>query len=154
MRKTKVYISKSNQYNPDHIMTIRQTLLQMGVEIVEFQGGQYSDAPLIASDFVLVITAGLAPFVGKGQFSQVKVAQSYPERFKDRIFAVTSFPQGQPLIQPVNSAHVNDEHDWKSKYGIIGLGSELKKLIETIPAQVPAISPAAPSSPPSQIPQF
>jgi len=38
----RVYISKSNQANPEHLMELRQILKHKGHEIVEFQGGNYA----------------------------------------------------------------------------------------------------------------
>lgn len=68
----KVYLAKSNRANPTTVAEVRQMLGQFDCEVVEYTGGQYTNAPLLQSDLLLIVVEDLdTGIVGKGLAQQM-----------------------------------------------------------------------------------
>jgi hypothetical protein len=52
---TKVYLAKSNRANPNKVSKIREHLKSLGLTVVEFNGGKYSNKPLLECDYLVVV---------------------------------------------------------------------------------------------------
>lgn len=115
MSKTKVYLAKSNRANIDAMMMIRAIIQSTpNTELIEFGGGPYSNAPLIASDYLVVVperihTAMIT--IGKGLNQQIV---DFPN--KENIYVVTEvFPNKAAAITKIKSIN-HIEIDWASKW--------------------------------------
>jgi len=82
MSLPKVYLAKSNRANPDVVSRVRQALSKFPIQIVEYTGGQFSHAPMLeceqlvvvpALDDEIVIGKGLIGkgLIGKGLYEQI-----------------------------------------------------------------------------------
>ncbi len=74
----KIYLAKSNKSNPNHVMHVRQSLMNQGHEVVEFLGGQYSDAPMLECNAVVAVVteydhSSETQVVGRGLYDQGSV---------------------------------------------------------------------------------
>ena len=84
----KTYLSKSNHSDPELVAHVRKYLTNLGHEIVEFTGGEYTNKPLVTSDYLVIVPpAKITPKddntwsyaesaedydIGKGQTEQIK----------------------------------------------------------------------------------
>lgn len=81
----KVYLSKSNRCNPNHVMLVRQAIKDHyndidNFELLEFTGGTYTPEKLLSADLVFVVTEQdpiesddvMLVVVGRGIYSEVR----------------------------------------------------------------------------------
>lgn len=74
IKQMDVYVSKSKQVNPSHLSIIRKELDELN--IIEYLGGKYSNAPLKSSNAVVAIINENTEFsIGRGQFGEITTAQ-------------------------------------------------------------------------------
>lgn len=118
----KVYLSKSNQCNPEDVMIVRTQLTKNGYEVVEYQGGEYSPEPLMNSDYIVVITLDKKRYVGRGQYDQVRLCVSAP-KFKNRMLFVTRIENGNIYVQEIRNINIHDIDNWKLAYGVLDLST-------------------------------
>lgn len=51
----RIYLSKSNQHNPNHTAIVRQHCIDNNIEVLEHEGNEYNkDLPLDADKFIIV----------------------------------------------------------------------------------------------------
>lgn len=69
----KVYLAKSNRANPDVVSRVRQTLSKFPIQIIEFTGGQFSHAPMMECEQLVVVPDldGEEIVIGKGLYEQI-----------------------------------------------------------------------------------
>ena len=73
MSLPKVYLAKSNRANPDVVSRVRQALSKFPIQIVEYTGGQFSHAPMMECE-QLVVVPDLEDeeiVIGKGLHEQI-----------------------------------------------------------------------------------
>lgn len=73
MSLPKVYLAKSNRANPDVVSRVRQALSKFPIQIVEYTGGQFSHAPMMECE-QLVVVPDLEDedvVIGKGLYEQI-----------------------------------------------------------------------------------
>jgi hypothetical protein len=73
MSLPKVYLAKSNRANPDVVSRVRQALSKFPIQIVEYTGGQFSHAPMMECE-QLVVVPDLDDeeiVIGKGLYEQI-----------------------------------------------------------------------------------
>lgn len=73
MSLPKVYLAKSNRANPDVVSRVRQALSKFPIQIVEYTGGQFSHAPMLECE-QLVVVPDLDDeeiIIGKGLYEQI-----------------------------------------------------------------------------------
>ncbi len=73
MSLTKVYLAKSNRANPNLVTRVRQALSNFQVEIVEYTGGQFSHAPMMECEQLIVVPdlSNDEVIIGKGLYEQI-----------------------------------------------------------------------------------
>ena len=73
MSLPKVYLAKSNRANPDVVSRVRQALSKFPIQIVEFTGGQFSHAPMMECEQLVVVPDldGEEIVIGKGLYEQI-----------------------------------------------------------------------------------
>lgn len=82
----RVYLAKSNRADPTRVAEVRSILKQFDCEVVEYTGGQYTNAPLLSCDILLTVLEDLKKgIIGKGLASQI---QDFGK--KKEIFVVTN----------------------------------------------------------------
>jgi len=72
----KIYLAKSNKANYDVVALTRKHLTELGHEIVEFKGGDYSPLDLENSDACVAIVdqySATEPIIGRGLFEQMNI---------------------------------------------------------------------------------
>lgn len=73
MSLPKVYLAKSNRANPDVVSRVRQALSNFPIQIVEYTGGQFSHAPMMECEQLVVVPdledEGIV--IGKGLYEQI-----------------------------------------------------------------------------------
>ena len=111
--KLKVYISKSNQANPDTLIFVRELLKKHNVEVVEYSGGKYSSKPLGHSDVLVCISYPGAKeedivLTGKGIFSEVE---------KSLLGRIPSLYTNGDSFFFVKGCEINDLKDFQRKFG-------------------------------------
>lgn len=121
MSLSKVYLAKSNKANPNLVMAVREKISEYDLEIVEYEGGHYSDKPLLKCDF-LIIVPDLTTFeegavmVGKGLYQQV---DSFSRKNDiSQIFVVCDFDL---TLSSIEEYDIQDDDDYIN-YGFLGLG--------------------------------
>lgn len=73
MSLPKVYLAKSNRANPNVVSRVRQALSKFPIQIVEYTGGQFSHAPMMECE-QLVVVPDLEDeeiVIGKGLYEQI-----------------------------------------------------------------------------------
>lgn len=73
MALPKVYLAKSNRANPDVVSRVRQALSKFPIQIVEYTGGQFSHAPMMECEQLVVVPDldGEEIVIGKGLYEQI-----------------------------------------------------------------------------------
>jgi hypothetical protein len=73
MSLPKVYLAKSNRANPDVVSRVRQALSKFPIQIVEYTGGQFSHAPMMECDQLVVVPdlEDEEVVIGKGLYEQI-----------------------------------------------------------------------------------
>lgn len=122
----RVYLSKSNQANPDQVTLVRAYLIELGYEIVEHTGGQYKESLLGSCTYMVMVgwdqpdSEGGA-FIGKGQHGQfeARVKRDYHYNY---YFIGMSNTTGKPKFRGVTHLGVGvDSSDWSNYYSTIHL---------------------------------
>lgn len=68
----RIYLAKSNRADPTRVAEVRSVLKQFECEVVEYTGGQYTNAPLLSCDMLLVVLEdNKRGIIGKGLASQI-----------------------------------------------------------------------------------
>lgn len=142
MAKTRVYLSKSNESDPQLVARIRHFLQNTyDIELVEFKGGVYNNKSLIDSNLLLVIPPGL-PWndtidneedieIGKGQFTQIcdfiQAKDPYGEADLKHLILVLTGTDFEDDDIKENTLRVSEFLDvklvqtttWQSGYGLV-----------------------------------
>ena len=126
MAKQKVYLSKSNASDPDEVMLVRKHLAKYDVEVVEFRGGNYSHAPMLECDVLLVLPPknGLTPFgtvdIGRGQYEQIN---TWFIRRRVPSLMITVLSESEILVQSIEAykLHASKDQNWQDYWGSIEL---------------------------------
>ena len=120
--KYKVYISKSNEANYDHLLMVRNLAgMHSSIKLLEHSGGPYNPSLVQEADIVLVIP-GIKSIhnnkciVGKGLYSEAK-DNSY-------IFNGKHFNK-------LRHKQIIDETNWQ-KYAVFTLGDKEYTLLELL----------------------
>jgi hypothetical protein len=73
MSLPKVYLAKSNRANPDVVSRVRQALSKFPIQIVEYTGGQFSHAPMMECEQLVVVPdlEDEGVIIGKGLYEQI-----------------------------------------------------------------------------------
>jgi hypothetical protein len=73
MSLPKVYLAKSNRANPDLVSRVRQALSKFPIQIVEYTGGQFSHAPMMECEQLVVVPdlEDEGVIIGKGLYEQI-----------------------------------------------------------------------------------
>jgi hypothetical protein len=132
MSLPKVYLAKSNRANPDVVSRVRQALSKFPIQIVEYTGGQFSHAPMMECE-QLVVVPDLDEeevVIGKGLYEQIN-------KFGDckgfeYVFVLTDEDLS---VKDVDDMDVLDYDDYVS-YAVIefsrGKGDKLVRCFEDI----------------------
>jgi hypothetical protein len=117
--KPNVYFAKSNLCNPQRVAEIRLALQDLDINVVEYEGGTYSNQKLIHSDYLIVCPYEEdidyeGSYIGKGLHKQI-------EDFDDLDKTLVILPSSNTrlLVSKVAEIDINDEGDWKRKYATI-----------------------------------
>lgn len=145
----KVYISKSNNGNPDLLAKVRHELKKIkGIEIIEFKGGKYTNKPLINSDFVVVIPPDEDEFVGKGQYFQIHDCFNHKDsKVEDVVLVVSSGEDKLIKIKNITGIEINDEEDWTWSYGRVNANGAEYSLPTVIHLELDKLNPPVPAEP-------
>ena len=134
----KVYLSKSNHANPDHVMLVRAHLEYLGYTIVEHGGGEYDDSLLYGCKYMIMV--GINPptqaknghvMVGKGQYHQLfnRMNKSFSNSMINLYFSHTDGDNNLvPVYRRVLVDGVVDHDNWTTGYGElkVSMSSSLK----------------------------
>ena len=84
----RVYLSKSNQANPDHVMAMRKILAEINIvdDIIEFKGGDYSQRDVIASDVLIIVPPANASSLYKNDRSKGEFFYVNGDNYTRRIY--------------------------------------------------------------------
>jgi len=129
----KIYLSKSNRANPDHVMMVRKHLLDKGYEIIEHKEGNYNPNLLLECskmvmvghnypDFTKKPTSRSTLLVGKGQYGQL-LHRRVRGLIQNSYFS-GEWIDNRPVFRYVVIKGVNDEDNWTDKYGWVGLSMD------------------------------
>ena len=132
MKQPKIYFAKSNLCNPNRIAEIRMALQSLDIEIVEFQGGEYSDKELLKSDYLVICsyeeeTDFEGCSIGKGLYNQINSFNN-----SDNILFLLPGNNKQLLFTKMEDIYIHDEGDWKRKYAIVEYEDTESKWLTTI----------------------
>ena len=122
MKKLQIYISKSNQSDPEHLIKVRHALKSLAdVSAAEFSGGAYSPTTLLNSDAMLVIPkAGIWLDVTNGDNFMLLSKGIYSEalRIRERCKPVWIFHPGSEKFYWIHKLSLNDPNaPWDGDYG-------------------------------------
>lgn len=122
----KVYLSKSNQSDPELVALVRKHLTsEFNVELVEFTGGTYNKNPLLNADVLIVLPSKEAKgkdfYVGKGQFEQITdfLDTCKPIFVVDEFFLENEDEYADLLLSEITDIDLNDAANWQTKYGLV-----------------------------------
>lgn len=152
MKKKKVYLAKSNHANPNKLISLRNQLKDLGVEIVEYKGGQYSNKALLECEYLIVLPSDdkatielenelmsdinyydgeekVIKVLGKGLYTQIEDFCNLT-KYSDNVYII--FDESIPTLEndyqwfycgKHGEIDVYDEHDYIN-YGYSVLSSE------------------------------
>lgn len=116
--KTRIYLAKSGQCDPDAAIRIASAFSKLDAEIVEWSGGTYSHDPMLSCDYLIVIPP--AHFneenstVGKGQYEQLKEWQRM--KSTSNIYIVNKYLEVS-LYQSIKEVIINQ--NWSHAFGTV-----------------------------------
>lgn len=132
MSLPKVYLAKSNRANPDVVSRVRQALSKFPIQIVEYTGGQFSHAPMMECEQLVVVPdlEGDEIVIGKGLFEQInKFSRG---KLLDLVFVVTD---EDLTVKDIDDIDIVTDDDYVS-YAVIqfsrGKGDKLVRCFEDI----------------------
>lgn len=120
MRKLKVFLSKSKAGDFDTQVLTKNILLEAGMEICEYVGGDYSPDLMLSCDILLMVPSKMrydssyCCTLGKGQFNEID--NWILSKDVNNIFIVTSRYLNILTISPFDEKELFDEKDWKVNY--------------------------------------
>ena len=136
----KVYLSKSNQANPDYVSMVRVYLKDKGYEIIEHTGGPYDPRLLLQCKFMVMVGIdrpsshgeGLV-MVGKGQYNQLRerVAHGLDNNiYFSHTVTTSTIGKDEPVFRSVITSGIVDENNWTHGYGRLRCKmSSIRRLI-------------------------
>lgn len=155
MKKKKVYLAKSNHANPNELIILRKQLNDLGVEVVEYEGGQYSNKSMLECEYLIVLPADAKRvweleeeitteyshdtgirMLGKGLYTQISDFCNFT-RYSDNIYIVFDNSMinnvGSPQTTKFHCAkhedlEIYDENDYHN-YGYSILSNEADTTI-------------------------
>lgn len=157
-KKKKVFLAFSNAADQEDLIQVRYLLNQEGVEIVQFENGNYDKSQMLDCDYVFLITPRQTIInnevsVGRGQYDQLVFLNeagligSDKKNMQSVIRSVGIFCYDKDQIQKgmflarVGNVKIDDIKDYKLKYGkitifpVIGsLQYSLKYMLDEISA--------------------
>lgn len=73
----KVYLAKSNRANPSELIALRRQLKDLGLKVVEYEGGHYSNEAMLECEYLIVLTSEsgsvfVPKTLGKGLYTQIE----------------------------------------------------------------------------------
>lgn len=146
----KVYLAKSNMVNHTSYITIKGLLERYDCEVVEWKPGPTAKEDLLECDILLVLTADAIPpfkteeikgyFVGRGIHGQIEDFDRFHNSFgyTKQILVANQVMCTQPLqtsiiVDKFKQLRINDEKDWKVRYGKVTVTNNNVPLQEFIP---------------------
>lgn len=119
MNKPKVYISKSNLVDYDHLIKVRSELAKLDLEIIEYDGKTPYDNNIVnKADYMLVLTYNGAKdkntyFIGKGVYSEINTFLN-----KKNIFIIDVYHKFL-ILNKINKVIEYNTTDYKRTYAKI-----------------------------------
>lgn len=137
-KKKKVFLAFSNAADQEDLIQVKYLLNQEGVEIVQFENGNYDKEQMLDCDFIFLITprqdivSGQVS-IGRGQYDQLMFLRERKHIGSDKknlnevskALAVFCYDKNQTkkgmFLAKVKSIQTDDINDFKLKYGKIGV---------------------------------
>lgn len=123
--KMKVYLSKSNQVSMDILFKVREHLSRFDIDLVEFNGGVYSNKPLLECEYLLILKpTNSSNYIGKGQYTQI--SDFVDEYTYDQVLVIEDFSYGESFkkikniyVSSLSSIGIVDSTNW-TKHSLVG----------------------------------
>ena len=128
MRRSKAYLSKSKAGNFNDIIKAKNYLELLGFEVVEFQGGMYSNKPLLSCDRLFILPPCLKenPTIGKGQYEEI-CAFRKQQRKQDNIHIISNMS---------NRLHIDElnkilliKKNWQTDYAVLKTNNQQMDIV-------------------------
>ena len=116
-----IYLSTSNQAEPNDVRQIRRWLLEKGWTIIEHEGDVYNENKLYETSIMLMIGYDTEDIedrpVGKGQYHQLHNRESYD--YGSNWMLCDYDLQGTPVFRPVETGYILNDDQYKRGYGLL-----------------------------------
>jgi hypothetical protein len=131
MRKLKVFLSKSKAGDFDTQVLTKKLLLEAGMEVFEYIGGDYSPDLMMSCDILVMVPARLKSnyngkycTIGKGQSDEIQNWLKGYNKTTKSIFIITEKPtDSRVTVQKIVQLYDKNEEDWKIAYKKVDLSS-------------------------------
>jgi len=136
MSLPKVYLAKSNRANPNLVARVRQVLSKFQIEIVEYNGGQFSHKPMMECEQLVVVPdlSSDEVVIGKGLYEQIE--RFGRDKGMEYVLVVAHEDHEDLPIREIDDVEIIDYDDYVS-YAVINFASswgceELSEVLEEI----------------------
>jgi len=129
---SKIYLSKSNQSNPNLVAEVRQALKDTGHEVIEYQGGNYNafiDGVFESTKGIVVISHpeslhGDKMDLGRGILSEITEAFKHD----NKTYAYTTDHKLREVeeIHQYSDSELSKPKAWQLRYGYLDLGKTIE----------------------------
>ena len=144
--ESRVYLSKSNLADDEHLHKVRVYLMELGYSVIEWNsesGEEYTEHPMLECDLMVMVGYDLNEDdimeVGKGQYNQLIFREHNGFGYEKNLYFVGFDSIGDPLFYSVETMSILDDKNWKEGYGQLQLIDEaLVGAVRTPEKQVDA----------------